>query len=141
MAIVYLGLGSNLGDREANIRQAIELLKSSGMVVEKVATIMETDPVGGPPQGKYLNTVVKAQTELPARRLLAKIKKIETTLGRTPTPVRDSPRPIDIDILLYAHEKINSPTLTVPHPRIREREFVMRPLLEIEPDVLKKFDL
>jgi 2-amino-4-hydroxy-6-hydroxymethyldihydropteridine diphosphokinase len=138
MATVYLGLGSNLGDREKNIRQAIELLQDSGLAIEKVATMIETDPMGGPVQGKYLNTVIKAQTVLPVRRLLNQTKEIETALGRTPTVV-NGPRLIDIDILLYDREHINSPTLIVPHPRMREREIVTRPLLEIEPNILKYF--
>ena len=131
-ATIFLGIGTNLGDRHDNIRKAVEQLAQSGITILKVATVIETAPQGGPPQGKYLNTVIKAQTTLSPQDLLARIKTIETQLGRVPT-VRNGPRIIDIDILFYNQQTIHTPTLTVPHPRMRERDFVMRPLLEIEP--------
>ena len=137
MAVVYLGLGSNLGDRRKNIQQAIEELKLNGFVVEKVSTIIETDPVGGPSQEKYLNAVIKGQTELPPEELLSITQSIEKKLGRVKTVV-DGPRTIDIDILLYDRIAVESSTLTIPHPRMRSRAFVMNPLKEIAPDLIKE---
>lgn len=133
---VYLGLGSNLGDRRANIQNAIESLKNH-VHIEKVSTIIETDPVGGPAQGKFLNAVIKGTTDLSAEELLDTVKTIETTLGRVKT-VKDGPRTIDIDILLYNQLNIKTEKLTVPHPRMLERDFVMTPLNEIAPEVVSK---
>jgi len=133
---VYLGLGSNLGDRRNNITAAISALRRCGVTIKKIATVIETEPEGGPPQGKYLNTVVKATTELPALELLTRIQAIESELGRVRS-VPNGPRTIDIDILLYGQERINSPDLIIPHPRMHQRDFVMTPLREIEPQLAK----
>ena len=134
---VYLGLGSNMGDRLANIRKAVSLLSTNRVTVIKHSSVIETDPVGGPPQPKFLNAVVKIKTSLTPEELLHLAKSIEDKLGRKPSK-KNYPRPIDIDILLYNNISIKSPTLTIPHPRMQKRDFVMRPLLEIEPDILKK---
>jgi len=134
---IYLGLGSNLGNRESNIQIAIQQLKDQGILVEKISSIIETDPVGGPPQGKFLNLVLRGKTALPAHQLLTSVKSIEKKLGRTPT-VQNGPRTIDIDILLYGSDKINNHDLIIPHPRMRERSFVMQPLKEIAPQLAKE---
>ena len=134
MAIVYLGIGSNLGDRADNIKKAIDCLNQNGINVQKLSTVIETEPVGGPAQGKFLNAVLEAQTDLPPQDLNAAVKLIEKDLGRQET-VRNGPRIIDIDILLYDRISITTPQLTIPHPRMLERDFVMSPLKEIAPDI------
>lgn len=130
MAVVYLGLGSNLGDRLKNIQDALKLL-SKDVVVERVSTIHETEPVGGPPQEKYLNAAAKITTSLSAHQLLKLTQTIEQRLGRIRT-VKNAPRTIDIDILTYDNEHIDDEQLTIPHPRMLEREFVMKPLSELD---------
>lgn len=135
--IVYLALGSNMGDRLAYMRKAVIHLKQTGINILKTSSVIETDPVGGPPQGKFLNAALRAETTLSPADLLAHLKSIEKKLGREQTE-KNGPRPIDIDILLYDNISIKNPTLTIPHPRMFEREFVMRPLLEIEPQIIKK---
>ena len=135
MATVFLGLGSNLGDRSRNIHDALEFLKTSGVRIEKVSAILESDPVGGPPQGKYLNCVVKGETVLNPLDLLKNTQAIEERLGRVRS-VLNGPRMIDIDILLYDQQKIDTPQLIIPHPRMSQRNFVMVPLKEIAPEVL-----
>ncbi len=129
---VYLGLGSNVGEREKNIAAAVKLLAKNGVAVQKLSTIIETEPAGGPPQGKFLNAVLKAETDSPPQELLNKINSIEKQLGRVRT-IKDAPRTIDIDILLYGRTTIKTPELTIPHPRMFDRDFVMKPLKEIEP--------
>ncbi|MDP2911973.1 MAG: 2-amino-4-hydroxy-6-hydroxymethyldihydropteridine diphosphokinase [Candidatus Omnitrophota bacterium] len=129
--ICYISIGSNLGDRKANIEDAIQKLKKSGGVrVSKVSNIYETEPVGGPKQGKFLNGAIKIETTLKPEALLKRLLKIEKDLGRKRT-VKNGPRTIDLDILLFGDKKIDEPGLKIPHPRMREREFVMKPLKEI----------
>ncbi len=132
MAIVYLGLGSNLGDRRKNIEQALDSLKDHCIQIEKVSTLIETDPLGGPAQGKFLNGVCRAKTDRTPEELLILNQLIEKKLDRVKT-VLDGPRTIDIDILLYDRQTINTPRLTIPHPRMLNRDFVMIPLKEIDP--------
>jgi len=132
MALVYLGLGSNIGDRQKYITDAMRLL-SGCLTIERASTIIETDPVGGPPQEKYLNAVLRAQTPLSAHALLKKTQHIEAALGRTRNGIVNAPRTIDIDILLYDDQTIADEHLTIPHPRMKERAFVMEPLKEIDP--------
>ena len=134
MATVYLALGSNLGDRHSNIRRAIDLLNIAGVHIKRLSTIIETEPVGGPAQGKFLNAVLEAHTELSARQLHSKTKDIEAKLGRVHREV-DGPREIDIDILLYDDLVLDFPDLTIPHPRMSQRDFVMGPLKEIAPHI------
>lgn len=135
---VYIGIGSNLGNRLENINKAIEFLKENpGVKIVKISSIIETKPSGGPVQGDYLNGVIKIKTDLTPARLLLILQGIERMLGRVRT-VRDGPRTIDLDILLYGNEKINEPGLKIPHPRMLERDFVMKPLLEIEPNIMKQ---
>ena len=137
MAIVYIGIGSNVGDREAHIERALAELTESGITIRKQASVIETDPVGGPPQGRYLNSVCEAETELSPRALLAVLKNIEQAVGRSET-VRNGPREIDLDILLYDEVVMEASDLIIPHPRMFDREFVMRPLREIAPQVAER---
>jgi GTP cyclohydrolase-4 len=129
VAIAYLGLGSNLGDRKYNLARALELLMNY-LVVEQVSSVYETEPVGYKEQPLFLNVVCRISTELSPEKLLRLAKKIEAELGRTPS-FPNAPRPIDIDILSYGDEVINDKELTVPHPRLAERAFVLVPLAEI----------
>ncbi|HOW36234.1 MAG TPA: 2-amino-4-hydroxy-6-hydroxymethyldihydropteridine diphosphokinase [Candidatus Omnitrophota bacterium] len=132
MVTVYLGLGSNLSDRETSLQEAIARLNQNSVTVKKVSTIIETDPIGGPAQGKFLNAVLEAETDLPPLDLLNLTQKIEKQLGRKRT-IPNGPRTIDIDILLYGNRTIHTPELIVPHPRMFERDFVLKPLYEIAP--------
>ena len=132
MVICYLGIGSNLGDRRINIKSAVKKvgeLKETQII--KLSKIIETEPVGGPPgQPKFLNAVLKIRTSLLPLTLLKKLKQIEKYLGRKKT-VHWGPRLIDLDILFFGNKIINSNNLHVPHPSIFEREFVLKPLLEV----------
>lgn len=137
MVICYIGLGSNLGDREYNIKAAIRRIRLlMNTRVAKISKIIETPAEGGPPQGPYLNCVIEIQTTLPPYELLKRLQKIEHDLGRVRT-VKNAPRCIDLDILLYADARIQEESLCIPHPRMLERKFVMEPLEEIAPDVAK----
>jgi len=137
--ISYIGIGSNMGDRKENINMAIKLLTQEKIKVKKISRIIETDPLGGPRQAKFLNAAIKITTDLNPRKLLDVLKKIEKKMGRKKT-VRSGPRPIDLDILFYGKKVIKSKKLTIPHPRMLERNFVMVPLLEIAPNnILKEF--
>ena len=133
MPTVFLGLGSNLGNRRDNIKEAVRLIQKHNISLKKFSSIIETEPVGGPSQEKFLNTVVKVKTDLSARHLLKTLKSIEKELGRRKTVV-NGPRIIDIDILLYDALTLNTPQLIIPHPRMWQRDFVMRPLKEIAPE-------
>ena len=135
MSIAFIAFGSNLGNRQKNIDDALELLTREGVFVLKRSSIMETDPVGGPPgQGKFFNGVIKIETDLNPQELLQTLLSIEKQLGRVRS-VRNAPRIIDLDILLYDDIILDEFDLTIPHPRMRERAFVMKPLLDIEPDI------
>ena len=137
MAIAYIALGSNLGDRDSSIKTAIALLREKGSLILKQSTVIETDPVGGPPQDKFLNAVIKIQTELSPLELLSVCLAVERQLGRVRS-VLNAPRTIDLDILLYDRLTINTPQLQIPHPRMFERAFVLEPLKEIEPGLLEE---
>ncbi len=132
MIICYLGIGSNLGDRRKNIRLAIKKINAlEDTEVIKSSKIIETKAVGGPPgQPRFLNAALKIKTNLPSLTLLRKLKNIEKGLGRMKT-VRFGPRTIDLDILFYGDKIIDTKGLKVPHPRIFERKFVIKPLLEV----------
>ena len=132
-ATAYLGLGSNLGNRERNLRKALQLL-SDFVRIEQVSSIYETKPVGYADQGPFLNAVAEISTDLSPYEILVKSKEIETTLGRAAS-FRNGPRCIDIDILLCGGCVISTPQLVVPHPRLLERAFVLIPLAEIAPQV------
>ena len=130
-ARVFLGLGSNMGDREHNLQTALQAL-SQKIELVKVSSLYDTAPVGNTLQERFLNMACAAATALPPIALLAFIKQIEQKLGRLPGPV-NSPRPIDIDILFYGDLIINTPGLVIPHTRLTERAFVLAPLNEIAP--------
>lgn len=139
MAIAYLGIGANLGDRQANLERAIELLKEEEEIrVEAVSSFVETDFQGeGPEQPRFLNGAVKIKTELMPLDLLSRLKAVERRLGRMKTHGHHQPRPMDIDILFYDDVVIvDGKTLGVPHPRLHERSFVLDPLSEIAPDLV-----
>jgi len=136
MPIVYLGLGSNLGDRQANIETALARLgEVPGISVQQVSDLRETTAVGGPPQGPYLNGVCRIACALTPHGLLSVLKTIEAEAGRDHGAPRNSPRPVDLDILLFGDERIDDRDLVVPHPRLWEREFVTTPLAELGVDV------
>ena len=130
---IYLSLGSNLGDRAANLRRAIERLAALG-TVEAVSAFYETEPVELTAQPWFLNCAVKFDTERMPRQLIAGILNLEQNMGRQRIQ-KNGPRIIDIDILLFGTSVIDMPSLTVPHPKLHERRFVLEPLVEIAPDV------
>jgi 2-amino-4-hydroxy-6-hydroxymethyldihydropteridine diphosphokinase len=128
---VYLGLGSNLEDRQRNLVFALDFI-SERIKVELISPVYDTAPVGNQNQPRFLNMTARVSTRLPANTLLFMVKGIEAKLGRVPI---DTPRPIDIDILFYGDQVINTPPqLIVPHPRLMERGFVLYPLNDIAPD-------
>jgi len=133
----YVGLGSNLGDREATIRRAVELLgERPGVEVVAVSTLRDTDPVGYEDQPRFLNGAVALEVDLPPRALLEELLAVERELGRDrPQETRWGPRTIDLDLLLYGEETVDEPGLTVPHPRLAERQFVLEPLYELAPEL------
>jgi GTP cyclohydrolase-4 len=131
---VYLGLGSNLGDRRENLVEALHLLGET-LTIERVSSLYETEPVGYEEQPPFYNAVCHAATEIGPFQLLSVIKGIEVALGRTPS-FPNAPRPIDVDILLYGDLIIESPQLVVPHSRLEERAFVLIPLAEIGSDLV-----
>ena len=132
--LAYIALGSNLGDRRANLDGAIDALRRKAAIrVRRVSTWIETEPVGGPPgQGKYLNGAAELETGLSPRELLAVLQSVEREFGRV-RKVSGGPRTLDLDLLLYDDEVMEAPDLTVPHPRMHERRFVLGPLAEIAP--------
>jgi 2-amino-4-hydroxy-6-hydroxymethyldihydropteridine diphosphokinase len=127
---VFLGLGSNLGDRETNLERGLRLLAAGGFVLERRSLLHETEPVGGPAQGPFLNVAVAGHTLLTPRELLALALRVEAELGRLRT-VKDGPRTLDVDVLLWGSQTIDEPGLRVPHPRLHLRRFVLVPLCEI----------
>ena len=127
---VYLSLGSNIGDRGANLRSALDRLTAAGVLVRRVSPIYETEPVDFANQRWFLNLAVEAETDLFPLQLLARTERIERELGRV-RGVPKGPRTIDIDILLYGNAVIHSETLAVPHPRMAERRFVLVPLADL----------
>lgn len=132
----YVGLGSNLGDREATLRRALEALGARyGVEVAAVSELQETAPVGGPLQGPFINAVAALRTKLSAHALLEVLHEIEAEAGRQRT-VHWGPRTLDLDLLLYGDAVIDTPELQVPHPRMHERVFVLQPLCDLAPDVV-----
>jgi 2-amino-4-hydroxy-6-hydroxymethyldihydropteridine diphosphokinase len=128
----FVGLGSNLGDREATIRAALSRL--DGVVA--VSALRETDPVGFEDQPRFLNGVAALETELPPRALLDRLLEVERSLGRTREGPRYGPRTIDLDLLVYGELELVEPGLTLPHPRLHERRFALEPLAELAPDLV-----
>lgn len=135
MPVVYLGIGSNLGIREDNCLMAISLLEENGLKIIKRSAMHETTPWGVKDQPKFINMAIEAETDISPLELLSLIKKIEGDMGRQPA-VKWGPRVIDIDILLYGDKLLCEADLTIPHPLMQEREFVLRPLSEIAPDIM-----
>jgi 2-amino-4-hydroxy-6-hydroxymethyldihydropteridine diphosphokinase len=137
MTRAYIGLGANLGDREANIRRALELLPAEpGIEVVAVSSLRETEPVGYRDQPRFLNGAAAVETKLSAVELLARLLAVERELGRERRAgPRFGPRTIDLDLLLYGDETIEEPGLTVPHPRLAGRRFALEPLYELDPSL------
>jgi 2-amino-4-hydroxy-6-hydroxymethyldihydropteridine diphosphokinase len=133
MARAFLGLGSNLGDREALLRTALDRLVAVGLV--RVSPFYETDPVGGPEQGAFLNCVAELDTDLSARQLLAVCARLEAAAERVRVE-RWGPRTLDVDVLWVDGESVDEPDLVVPHPRMWERRFVLAPLRDLAPDLV-----
>lgn len=131
---VYLSLGSNIGDREKNLRTAIAALTGAKVRVRSISSFYETEPVDLREQPWFLNCVVQGETEVPALELLRALRRIESRMGSNKL-VPKGPRLIDLDILLYGDEAIEMPELQVPHPRMLLRKFVLVPLAEIAPDL------
>jgi 2-amino-4-hydroxy-6-hydroxymethyldihydropteridine diphosphokinase len=130
--LIYLSLGSNLGDRAANLQRAVELL--SGVRILRRSSVYETEPVDVLEQPWFLNCVVEAETWLAPRQLLEELQTIERALGSS-KPIRRGPRIIDVDILFCGSEVVREPGLEIPHPRLTERRFVLVPLVEVAPDL------
>jgi 2-amino-4-hydroxy-6-hydroxymethyldihydropteridine diphosphokinase len=135
----YLALGSNLGDRLAHLRGAVDgLTAAEGVVVVAVSRVYETAPVGGPPQDPYLNAVVAVDTELDAYALLGVAQQLERDAQRVRAE-RFGPRTLDVDLLLYDDLRLDDPNLTLPHPRMFERGFVLAPLRDVAPDLVDAY--
>ena len=132
MKTVYIGLGSNVGDREAMLHAALKKLGLAGMHLKRVSGCYETEPVGLREQAWFLNIVAEFETDLMPKQVLHRALQIERALGRKRT-VMNGPRTIDIDVLLYGNSVIDCEELTVPHPRLHERRFVLAPLAELSP--------
>jgi 2-amino-4-hydroxy-6-hydroxymethyldihydropteridine diphosphokinase len=133
MPLVYIGLGSNLGNREATIWRALELLTAAGdFELEAVSSLRETEPVGYEDQPRFLNGAAALRTELAPRAVLEQLQHVERALGRDRSGPRFGPRTIDLDLLLYDGEQINEAGLEIPHPRLGERRFVLEPLAELD---------
>jgi len=135
MVHAYVGLGSNLGDREGTLRAAVGRLRHlPESEVLRMSTLRNTDPVGNIDQPRFLNGVVELETALSARRLLGRLLELERAFGRDRAAVpTQGPRTLDLDLLLYGHEVIDEPGLEIPHPRLHERRFVLEPLTELDP--------
>lgn len=132
----YLGLGSNVGERESHLRAAIELLGEHGVEVEAVSSTYETEPVGEVlDQADFLNAAIRIRTELEPEALLDLCKEIERARGRELDAPRHSPRPIDVDLLLLGDLELSTERLTLPHPEVSSRRFVLAPLLELDPEL------
>jgi len=133
----YVGLGANLGDRERTLREALDTLAGEdGIEVLGVSTLRETEPVGVGEQPLFLNGAAALETTLTARELLDRLLAVEQRFGRVRIPDEHGPRTLDLDLLLYGDDAIEEPGLTVPHPRLHERRFVLEPLAELAPGLL-----
>ena len=136
MTRAYIGLGSNLDDRERMLWSALHMLAFNPEVdVVAVSSFRETDPVGYLDQPAFVNAAAAVETELGPRELLGLLLDVERELGRTRVGARFGPRTIDLDLLLYGDEVVDEPGLTVPHPRLHERVFALEPLTELDPDL------
>ncbi|HLX33206.1 MAG TPA: 2-amino-4-hydroxy-6-hydroxymethyldihydropteridine diphosphokinase [Gaiellaceae bacterium] len=136
MTRAFIGLGANLGDREATIRAAVAALGAEdGIEIVAVSSLRETEPVGVGPQPLFLNGAAELATTLTARELLDRLLETERRFGRVRVPGEHGPRTLDLDLLLFGDEEIDEPGLTVPHPRLHERAFVLEPLAELNAEV------
>lgn len=132
----FIGIGSNMGDRELALRQAVEAIgKWPGTQLLRASPVYETKPWGPTAQPDYLNMVVEISTQLDPHRLLRHCKDLEKRLGREASGERWGPRPLDLDVLLYGNRRLATANLVVPHPRMWERAFVLRPLFDLAPDL------
>ncbi len=134
MKTIYLSLGSNQGNREAYLQEAIDRLSQARVCVLRISSVYETEPQDFPDQPWFLNLVLEASTELFPMQLLSRIQAIETELGRS-RRIPKGPRTIDIDILLFGRFIVDAPRLVIPHPRLHQRRFVLEPLAEIAPEL------
>jgi 2-amino-4-hydroxy-6-hydroxymethyldihydropteridine diphosphokinase len=135
MTVAWIGIGSNVGDRVAFCRRAVaELGKLATTAVDATSSLYETSPLGGPPQRSFINLVVRLGTGLQPRSLLESTQEIEVRMGREASDIKWGPRVIDLDLLLYDDVKLSEPDLEIPHPRMSQRNFVLIPLLEVDPD-------
>ncbi len=136
MARAYIGLGANLGPREATLLRAVDLLAAEpGIEVLELSSFRETDPVGVTDQPRFVNGAVAVETVLSPRELLDALLRVERELGRTRDGERWGPRTLDLDLLVFADEVVDEEGLRVPHPRLHERRFALEPLAELEPDI------
>lgn len=133
MSIVYISIGSNLGDREENCKQAVRLLQANGILIKKQSSMYETEPWGVKDQPKFINMAIEAETDKKPEELLRILKEIEKEIGRSET-IKWGPRVIDLDILFYDNLILKTPDLEIPHPLLHERDFVLKPLCDIAPD-------
>ena len=137
MRVGYLGLGSNVGDRAGHLRAGIGLLDERGVEVEAVSSAYETEPVGEVlDQPDFLNAAIRIRTELEPERLLDVCKDVEAARGRALDAPRHSPRPLDVDLLLLGDLQLSTDRLTLPHPEVTSRRFVLAPLLELDPHLM-----
>lgn len=134
MKLAYVGLGTNLGDRDANLAEALNLLASDCVIVKRVSSTYETAPRDYFDQPHFLNQVVEIETDLFPRQLLDRGKMVERRMGRVKT-IEKGPRLIDVDILLYGNALVSLPGLEIPHPSIAQRQFVLAPLAELAPEL------
>ncbi|MCL6471299.1 MAG: 2-amino-4-hydroxy-6-hydroxymethyldihydropteridine diphosphokinase [Firmicutes bacterium] len=135
MELAYLSLGSNLGDRQGYLKEAVQIIGTTpGVNIIKVSSVYETEPIGDVPQGNFYNIIVKVKTGLSPHDLLALAQKVEAKLGRQ-RQLHWGPRTIDVDIIIYSEAQIDEEDLKVPHPEMLNRAFVLVPLVEIEPDI------
>jgi 2-amino-4-hydroxy-6-hydroxymethyldihydropteridine diphosphokinase len=135
MTRAFLGLGSNVGDRQRYLREAVTTLEDTGIGLRAVSPVYETDPVGGPEQGRYLNLVVELDTDLTPRELLGVCRRIEAAAGRVRVE-HWGPRTLDVDVLWIDGVELDEPDLVVPHPRMWDRRFVLAPLRDLAPDLV-----
>ena len=137
MTRAYVGLGANLGDRKRTLREAVSALSAEdGIEVVAVSALRETEPVGVAEQPLYLNGAAELETALAARELLGRLLAVEQRFGRVRVPGEHGPRTLDLDLLLYGGDVIEEDGLTVPHPRLHERRFVLEPLAELAPGLV-----
>jgi 2-amino-4-hydroxy-6-hydroxymethyldihydropteridine diphosphokinase len=132
---VYVALGSNLGDRDRQLAAALAALSATdGIEVVAVSPVYETDPVGPPPQGAYLNAAARLRTALTPGALMGRLLEIEAAQGRSRGSTRDAPRTLDLDLLFYGDQTLVEPELELPHPRLADRPFVLEPLCDLAPE-------